>query len=310
MSSTSSESKKRTLGWKIAGVVFILLTVGASALAYYYYGQNQNNINKSILNAADRDRYNAQWQSDESTIATMNLQISSDNSQIAADKTTISADLSQITQLQSQMYNPACQPNCDSVVAQLNAQIVSLKAQVDSLNAQITIDNNQIAADSILIQSLNSQILNLQAILGIKKSQVIASGVTKNEPQCGEINQPSCQGSSACTNPANCTPQYILPSDFLSFCSLSCYQGVLVVSWSSTVSMTISFTSAYHSSTAISLSSSSTSSGDFAFPIIANFSSTGGLSTNGFHNDSCSKDSNGNYHCAAVSLTYSETFDY
>jgi hypothetical protein len=134
--------------------------------------------------------------------------------------------------------------------------------------------------------------------------------VTKNLPRCGETGDPSCQGSSACTNSSMCTPQFIDPSDFLTFCASSCYQGVLTLSWTSTVAMSVTFMSTYHSSSAISMSSSSTSSGNFAFPIVANFTATNGLTTSGFHNDSCTKDASGNYHCAAVSLTYTETFDY
>ena len=302
-SSASSESKRSNFSWKVIAIVFIVLTIGASALAYFYYGQNQNNISNSVSNTADRNYYYSQWQSDESKITSLNQQISFDNSQIAADKTAISADQSQITQLQSELYNPLCKPNCDSQISQLNAQITTL-------NAQIGTDNSLIAADSLEIQSLNAQIANLQSILGLGKTQVIARDVTINEPQCGETNQPICQGSSACTNPANCTPQYILPNNFQSFCSPSCDQGVLLVNWTSTQSMTVSFTSSFHGSSTISMFSSSSTAGDFAFPIIANFSSTGSLTANGFHNDSCTKDISGNYHCAAVSLTYWETFVY
>jgi len=303
MSAPVSGSNKSNIGWKASAIVFIFLTIGASALAYYYYAQNQNNVSNYVSKTADSNFYYSQWQSDESKISDLNQQISADNSQIASDKATISADNSQIAQLQSQVYNPACKPNCDSMITQLNGQI-------NSLSAQIATDNSQIAADMVLIQSLNSQIANLRNILGLKLSQVFASGVTKNLPRCGETGDPSCQGSSACTNPSNCTPQFIDPSDFLTFCASSCYQGVLTLSWTSTVAMSVTFMSTYHTSSAISMSSSSTSSGNFAFPIIANFTANNGLTTSGFHNDSCTKDVSGNYHCAAVSLTYSETFDY
>ncbi len=289
--------------WRITSIVFIILTVGASAAAYYYYGQNQNNISNTISKTADRNYYYSQWQADESKISSLNQQITTDQTQITADESQISSDKTQISQLQSQLYNPACKPNCDSLINQLNTQI-------SSLNSEIANDTAQIAADASLVQSLQNEIAGLRDILGIRKSQVIASGVTLNEPQCGETNQPICQGSSACTNPTNCIPQYILPTNFLSFCSQSCYEGVLVTTWSSTVLMSLSFTSSFHGSTSITMSSSSTSSGNFAFPLIGNFTSSGSLLTNGFHNDSCTKDISGNYHCAAVSLTYSETFDY
>jgi hypothetical protein len=264
-----------SVGWKVAAAVFLVLTVGASGIAYYYYGQNQENIKR----ASGQDYY-SQWQADETKISDL-------KTQIATDQQTIQYWKNQA----GNGYNPSCAPNCDTIIANLNVQIAS--------------DNSQIA-------SLNQQIANYQEILGLTKSFVITSSTTINEPACGGTGNPVCQGSSACTNNANCTPQYVIPSNFISsFCTANApatcqgvHQGVLVLTWTSTVAMTVSFLSSFEGSTGVSSTSSSTASGDFAFPIYGTFYTTG------FHNDSCSKDLAGNYHCDAVSLTYSETFDY
>lgn len=78
MSGAISGSNKSNLVWKITAVVFVILTIGASTLAYYYYGQNQNKIS----NAANANNYYSQWQADETKISSLNQQISSDQSQI------------------------------------------------------------------------------------------------------------------------------------------------------------------------------------------------------------------------------------
>lgn len=303
---------KKSIAWKIVGVTFIILTIGASGLAYYYYGQTQTNISNTADANSKASSYYAQWQSDENKISYLNHQISSNQSQIQTLNAQISTDNAQIASDKTQIQTLSAQGTVDSTTIQsLTAQITTLSATIATDEILIANDNAMIASDDATINLLSAQIANLQSILGLKNDQVIATAAPHNEQQCGETSQPACQGSSACTNPSICTPQYFLPSNLLSFCSPSCYSGVLVINWTSTVAMTLKFSSSYHGSTSISMSSGSTNNGWFAFPTFANFTATGNsFSSLGFHNDSCTKDASGNYHCSAYSLQYWETFDY
>jgi cell division protein FtsB len=248
-----------------AVVVLLILFIGASGASAYYYNQRGQQEN----HAADLN----------TQIASLNAQISSDKDQIA----TLNSRIDTLNQRISVLVQSQCIP--DSGYGSCSVEIASLQSQVSQLQSEK-------AALQAKVDNLTSQLSELNDIVNLKKTQVLANSITVNWASCGETSQPSCTTQS----------RYIYPSGFSSIST--CYAGYLKVDWTSTQSVTafFVFTIGPSMSTVVS---SSTSAGTTSMP----FPGTGTY-FGGFLNDACFYDNFNNLHCPGGSLTYSETYVY
>jgi cell division protein FtsB len=270
ISSQSYPTQSKSLGhgkFVAAIVVLSILLVGASGTAAYYYSQRGLSVN----HAADLD----------TQIVSLNAQISSDKDQIA----TLDSRIDTLNQRISVLVQSQCAP--DSGYSSCSVEIASLQSQVNQLQSEK-------ATLQARVDNLTSQVNDLNDIVNLKKTQVLANSVTVNWASCGETSQPSCTTQS----------RYIYPNGFSSICSSTCYAGYLKVDWTSTQSVTAFFIFTVGSGVS-TVVSSSTSAGTTSIP----FPGTGSY-FGGFQNDACFYDNFSNLHCPGGSLTYTETYIY
>ncbi len=281
---SQERSARSSLGWKATAVLFIILTIGASGFAYYYYGQTQTKISGD---------------------ASLNSQIQQLQSWLNGNKTSIDKLRGQLDRLGKLNATHTVElQELNSQIADLQTKVASIQTQYATLlaqNSSLTDENNVLTAEvsglQIALHSLVLEVGNLTQIVFMQVVQVVASSVSLNRAACGDSGQLSCN-----KNP------YILPTNFLSFCSPTCYAGLLNVTWTSTQPLSVSFTFSASNSGVTTSKTESTSSGNFTIPIPGSFSTI--IVSSGFHIDSCTTDIFSNVHCPQVSMTYSETFVY
>jgi cell division protein FtsL len=134
--------------------VLVVLLIGASGAAAYYYNQRGVSVDRT----ADLN----------TQIANLNAHINSDNDQI----NTLNQRISQLQQTQQ------AQCTADFGYSSCSAEISSLQSKVSDLQSQ-----------KVMLQA---QINDLNDTLNLKKMQVMAKSVTVNWASCGETGQPSC----------------------------------------------------------------------------------------------------------------------
>jgi hypothetical protein len=274
-----SVNASRGLAWKVVAVVFVILTIGTSGAAYYYYQQTQTKISNDFgLNnqiqqlqawldgnktqAADYQAKISKLQSQLEVLGNLNA---SQTAALDNDKTVIAnlqsnnADIqSQLAQLQTKYGN-------------LLTQNMGLTNEVNALTIENIILGNALHAEGLVIGNL-TQIVNLQV------SKVLANKVTL--PWSGGD---TIQISEATTSYN--------------------FSGYVSISWSSTQSLT--FKLAYTVKTnSTSVTSNSSSKDTFSVPVIGSPSSPT-PATASFHNDGCSI-----FGCPSGTVTYTITYWY
>jgi hypothetical protein len=140
-----------SLTYHLAVIVLLAGTVGASAIATYYYQQQ----NLKISQASDLNTQSSQLQS----------HINDLNSQIASLNNQINYMNSQISQLQ------ALSTQVGGTNAQLATQILQLQTQATQLQLQVS--------------QLQTEIANLNQIIRLQRSRVLANQVTVDRQSFG-----------------------------------------------------------------------------------------------------------------------------
>jgi uncharacterized coiled-coil protein SlyX len=265
--------------WKVAAVVFIILTIGASSGAYYYYGQTQ-------IKASEDATLNNQvqqlqtWLNGNTTLAA-NYRNHVDNLQSKIDTlgTLNASQTEQLKELNTRITDLQTQ------VSTMQSQIFTLQSEVNNLqmqNSELVIEVNTLtAANSGLLMAVHSLMLevgNLTLIVNLQVSKVLADGVSFNWSGGDTIQ---------------------VPEATLSYN----YSGYVTISWSSTQKLTfkLAYVTAGNST---SITSNSSSKNDYSVPIIASpLSPTS--ATASFHNDGC-----GIFGCPSGSVTYTVTYWY
>lgn len=267
------------LRWKVVSVVFMILTIGASTLAYYYYQQTQTKISDaSTLNTQIQQLQN--WVNGNKTLAA-DYRAKANDLQTRVD-TLGTANASETAQIQTLNAKVT---DLQSNVVSLQAQIADWQAKYSTLlaqNATLTIENQALAAENNalvgVVHQLFLQVGNLTLIVNLQVSKVLAHKIT-------------LPWSSGDTIP--------IPEATVAYN----YSGYVTISWSSTQSIT--FKLAYSvAGNSTSITSNSSGKDTFSVPIIASpFFPT--PATASFHNDGCSI-----FGCPSGTVTYTVTYWY
>src|SRR6266478_6905848 len=106
---SQERSARSSLGWKATAVLFIILTIGASGFAYYYYGQTQTKISGD---------------------ASLNSQIQQLQSWLNGNKTSIDKLRDQLDTLGKLNATHTVE------LQELNSQIADLQTKVASIQTQ------------------------------------------------------------------------------------------------------------------------------------------------------------------------------
>jgi Skp family chaperone for outer membrane proteins len=272
-------SAKSSPSWKVVAVMFIILTIEVSGVAYYYYAQTQTKVSGDAS-------LNAQIQQMQTWLNGNKTQIGNLQTQL---DTTGKLNAAQTLQLQQ----------ANSQIADLQARLASLQASYSTLLSQNGSLTSVVAGLQSSLHSLTLQAGNLTMIVNLQDVVVIANSVTINWASCGETGQPSCRPSTDLTS-----QRYIYPPEFTSICSSTCYAGYVKGNWTSTEALNLFFMFTINSRTSTTISSSG-STGTTAIP----FPGTGTFVA-GFQNDACFYDNFNNLHCPGGTLTYSATYVY
>jgi chaperonin cofactor prefoldin len=147
-----------SLSYKIAVIILLAGTLTSSAIATYYYQQQ----NLKISQASDLNTQAAQLQAH---INDLNSQITSLNSQMTNLNKQIDSLNSQISQLQA----------VNTQLGGNNQQLISQIQQLQSQAAQLRSESSQLQTQ---VGDLQSQLANLTSILKLQTSRTIATQVT------------------------------------------------------------------------------------------------------------------------------------
>jgi len=156
------------LSYKLTVIILLATTVGASAIATYYYGQQ----NLKISQASDLNAQSSQLQSHindlNSQIASLNNQINSLNTQISqlqALNTQLGGNnaqlVSQTQQLQSQITQLQAQ------VIQLQTQVTQIQTQLDHLTSILKLQTSRTIATQVSIWGSGSPLTSSQAFINL-----------------------------------------------------------------------------------------------------------------------------------------------
>lgn len=264
----------RNLVWKVTSVVFIILTIGASTTAFYYYQQTQTKV---------------------SDASSLNTQLQNLQTWLNGNKTVAANYHVQLKTLQDVNASQSAK------ILDLNAKIIDLQSKVDSLTSQLAglqaqyavvlaqnatlTQENKILTDEnyalmVIVHSMVLQIGNLTLIVNLQASRVLAD------------KQPFTwtEGATVISIP-EATTNYN-------------YSGYIDIKWSSTDSLTFQLSYTLNTNSTI-IQSNNSASNDYNIPIIGSLSSpTSATASFQNHNTDCL------FHSCAGSGFYTITYWY